>query len=77
MLMLLWDKTLMFALFYTIFLGLSYFMIGFVSLLLVDHLFRFKVSSKMTFLMTRSAVKIVGIVILTFTLLYSAAILTI
>lgn len=76
-LMLLWDKTLMFALFYSIFLGLSFFMTGFVSLLLIDYLFRFKVSSKMTFLMLRSTAKIVGIVILTFTLLYVAALLTI
>jgi hypothetical protein len=76
-LMLLWDKTLMFALFYSIFLGLSFLMTGFVSLLLVDYLFRFKVSSKMTFLMFRSTVKIVGIVILIFTLLYVASLLSI
>ncbi len=75
--MLVSDKTLGFALFYSIFLALSFLMDGFVSLLLLDYLFRFKSSSKMTFLMFRSLAKIVAIVVFTFTLLYIAALLTI
>lgn len=71
------DKTLGFAFFYTLFLTLSIYKTGFVSILLFDYFFRFKVSSKITFVMFRSTFKLIYVVILLFTLLYLSAILTI
>jgi len=71
------DKTLGFALFYTIFLALSIYMQGFVSVLLFDYLFRFKVSSKISFLIFRSIPKIFYVIILLFTMLYVVALLSI
>ncbi len=71
------DKTLGFALFYSIFLALSFYMQGFVSVLLFDYLFRFKASSKISFLMSRSIPKIFYVIILLFTILYIVALLSI
>jgi hypothetical protein len=71
------DKTLGFAVFYSVFLTLSIYYLGFVSVLLFDYFFRFKVSSKITFIMVQSTFKIAYVVILLFTLVYITALLTI
>lgn len=71
------DKTLGFVLFYSIFLGLSFGLVGFLSLLMFDYFFRFKISSKITFLMFRSIPKIFYLTILLFTVLYIIALLAI
>lgn len=71
------DKTLGFALFYTLFLTLSLYKMGFISVLMFDYFFRFKVSSKITFVVFKSTFRLVYVIILLFTLLYVSAILTI
>jgi hypothetical protein len=73
--LLLGDKTLGFALFYTLFIGLSFHNIYFCSVLMIDYFFRFKMSSKITFMVLKSTFKIIAVMVLVFTLLYFGALL--
>lgn len=69
------DKTLGFALFYTLFIGLSFYNIYFCSVLMIDYFFRFKMSSKITFMVLKSSFKILSVIVLVLTLLYFGALL--
>lgn len=67
------DKTLGFAFFYISAIGMSIYQFWFISFLMIDYFFRFKISSKITFILARSTFKITYVVVLIFTFLYVGA----
>ena len=58
------DKTLWFASIYFIILSLSFYELGFVSLLMVDFFVRFKISKKVTEIVTRPIGQLFLIIVL-------------
>jgi hypothetical protein len=52
------DKTLGFAITYTIVISLSLINLGFIAILMIDFFVRFKVSRKVTLIMTRPIFKL-------------------
>lgn len=71
------DKTLGFAVFYTIGISLSFLQFRYVSVLLVDYFFRFKRLSNIVYILLRSSLKILYIILLVFQLLYITSLMQI
>lgn len=67
------DKTLWFALIYTIVISISYYHLAFVALLMLDFFVRFKVSRKVTIIITKPLLRIIYIIFTTVTIIYITA----
>lgn len=67
------DKTLCFALFYAIFISLSFYHLAFCSILMIDYFFRFKLSSRITFMVLKSGFKIMYVIVLVIVIVYMGA----
>ena len=64
------DKTLWFASIYFIIISISFYSLGFVALLMIDFFVRFKISKKVTEIVTRPVVQLILIILLSVTIAF-------
>ena len=64
------DKTLWFASIYFIVISLSFYQLGFVALLMIDFFVRFKISKKVTEIVTRPICQLLLIIFLSVTIAF-------